>query len=543
MRPSEILPKPSRTTEHQENEARCTTCSTEPRKENVQLNVVCEGPSNQSVSTDRGQIDDYTTFTRLQKRLLTVLVGIGAITSPLTATIYFPLLPLLENHFRTDTQAINLTLTVYIIFQAVSPAIFGPWSDSLGRRPVYLLTIFLYCIGNLGLALNKSSYVALIILRAVQSMGASAAYAISYGVVADVCRPSERGRMLGPVNMALNLGTCIGPVVGGWVAYKSKGYEWCFWALVILGLVLFTGVALFLPETARSLVGNGSGRQDSPRYQSVWTLCQHNLRRNLSYLRSNNELENVTRQSTGLLVTVMAKNLLQCFRIALHRDAALSLWMHGSFYVVDYSLVATAPSIYKNIYHLNELYIGLTYLARGLGIVIGSYCNGKAMDYNYKSVARKVGLSLESPTCHELRQFPFERARSRGSFWLLTVSTTALVAYGWSVNEHVHMAAPLMLQFILGMLGTCFYTIYITLLVDGFSHSPSTAAATASVARCAMAASAVALLQPLIGAAGYGWYFSILGIWSGGCGAIAVFLVRRKGMEWRLGRTPDANSS
>lgn len=193
MKPSEILHLPPKDTELQESEARCTNCETEPRKAVVQVSSVRGDCNNQPTSIDRGQNHDYSTFTRLQKRLLTVLVGIGAITSPLTATIYFPLLPLLENHFQTDTQAMNLTLTVYIIFQAVSPAIFGPWSDSLGRRPVYLLTILLYCAGNLGLALNKSSYLALILLRALQSLRASAAYAISYAVVADVCRPSERG--------------------------------------------------------------------------------------------------------------------------------------------------------------------------------------------------------------------------------------------------------------------------------------------------------------------------------------------------------------
>ena len=64
-----------------------------------------------------------------------------------------------------------------------------------------------------------------IILRAIQSLGASAAFAVSYGVVADVCVSAERGKMVGPVSMALNLGTCVGPVVGGWVALKATSYD------------------------------------------------------------------------------------------------------------------------------------------------------------------------------------------------------------------------------------------------------------------------------------------------------------------------------
>ena len=64
--------------------------------------------------------DRYTTFTPNEKHLLTFLLGLATITSPLTATIYFPLLPLLRVHFNTSAQAINLTITIYIIFQALS---------------------------------------------------------------------------------------------------------------------------------------------------------------------------------------------------------------------------------------------------------------------------------------------------------------------------------------------------------------------------------------------------------------------------------------
>jgi hypothetical protein len=78
----------------------------------------------------------YTTFTRREKRLLTLLLGLATITSPLTATIYFPLLPLLREHFHTSAQAINLTLTIYIIFQALSP-----WD---GDRFIYSLYLFMW---------------------------------------------------------------------------------------------------------------------------------------------------------------------------------------------------------------------------------------------------------------------------------------------------------------------------------------------------------------------------------------------------------------
>ena len=505
---------------------------------------ICVSPTESAVPNglpEPNAVILYTTFTRNEKHLLTLLLGLATITSPLTATIYFPLLPLLRTHFHTSAQAINLTITLYIIFQALSPAIFGPLSDTLGRRPVYLLTLGLYVVGNIGLAVNKSSYAALLALRALQSLGASAAFAVSYGVVADVCTPNERGRMLGPVSMALNLGACVGPVVGGWVAFTSGSYEWVFWALVIVGGVLWLGVGALLPETARSVVGNGSQRRHHSWWEeSLWSMCKSRLQRRRSVcedkdqrleLRSGNDSPSPT-----VLQRFRVRNPLACLGIIFHLDTALALWMHGSFYTVDYSLVAAVPDIFKDIYHFNELQIGLSYLPRGVGIILGGYCNGKLMDYNYKVIAQRIGWTIDEVSGDDLSRFPIERARSRGSFLLLAVSTATLIGYGWAVRQHAHVSVPLTLQFIQGFWGTCFYTTYNTLLVDVFPESPSTAAAAASIVRCAMAAAGVAILQPLLNATGREWYFTALGLWSGSCGVVAVWLIRRRGMVWRTRR-------
>jgi MFS family permease len=488
----------------------------------------------------------YTKFTNREKRLLTLLLGLATITSPLTATIYFPLLPLLRATFNTSAQAINLTITIYIVFQALSPAIFGPLSDSLGRRPAYLLTLSIYVVGNLGLALNKQSYGALLALRALQSIGASAAFAVSYGVVADVCVPSARGRMLGPLSMALNLGACVGPVIGGGVAFTSGSSKWVFWALVIVGAVLLMVVAWLLPETARSVVGNGEGRKDSSWWQeSLWNLGRQRLG-SKSEEKTRNEIATHEPRfgiEDGHLASrpnfrrrFRIRSPLACLLIIFHYDTFLALWMHGSFYAVDYSMVAAIPDICKDIYHFNELQIGLSYLPRGAGIIIGGYCNGRTMDYNYRLTAKKIGWTVDKVAGDNLRNFPIEQARSRGSYWLLLISTATLTGYGWAVTEHSNFSVLLVLQFIQGFWGTCIYTIYNTLLVDVSPESPSTAAAAASITRCAMAAAGVAILQPLLDKLGRGWYFTILGIWSGVSGALAVWLIRRKGMEWRTRR-------
>jgi MFS family permease len=194
------------------------------------------------------------------------------------------------------------------------------------------------------------------------------------------------------------------------------------------------------------------------------------------------------------------------------------------------------PDIYKNIYHWNELMVGLSYLPQSVGIILGSFLTGKVMDFNYRETARSIGWTIDKVSGDEILNFPIEKARTRGSYWLLLISTGTMIGYGWAAERQTHPAVALFLQFLQGFWGTYFYITYSALTVDSFPQSPSTAAAATSITRCAMAATGIAVLQPLLDAAGRGWYFTGLGIWSGLVGATSIGLLRWKGWEWRKAR-------
>ena len=115
--------------------------------------------------------------------------------------------------------------------------------------------------------------------------------------------------------------------------------------------------------------------------------------------------------------------------------------------------------------------------------------------------------------------------------------TCTVVGYGWALNQHSHMSVPLILQFVQGLFGASVYTFSNTLLVDIHPETPSSAAATASIVRCALAALATATVQPLINELGRGWYFTLLGTLTGGFSLVAVWTIRTWGLQWRASRT------
>jgi len=467
--------------------------------------------------------EDYTVLSPRVQKLVIVLLGMAMLLSPLTATIYLPLLPLLSAHFHTSAQAINLTITVYIAFQALSPLLLSSTSDHFGRRPILLGTFTLYTVASLGLAINTSSYPALLVLRALQSLGASAVLSISYGCVADISVPAKRGKMLGPMLAAGNVGTCVGPIVGGWVALVSGGYRWAFWALCIFGGFILCALVFLLPETARQVVGNGS-IEDRRWNQPIWRLIRRSG-------RGTHTNASQPRRSPKV------SSPLAAIKILFHKDTPFIIWLSSSYYALWYCVQATIPSTFKSpIYRFNELQIGLAYLPGAFGVILSMYVTGKFMDWSYKATADKMGFTINRVKGDDITKFPIEDARSRWCEVLIPLSMCTMVGYGWSIEMAAHVSIPLILQFLQGFLVTWLIQVFSALLVDTFPETPSTASTAGNMTRCVVSAVAVAMLQPLIEVMGKGWLFTFVGLVSGIGGVVSLMILRRRGMKWRTSR-------
>ncbi|KAH8779883.1 major facilitator superfamily domain-containing protein [Diaporthe sp. PMI_573] len=487
----------------------------------------------------------YSIFTKWQKLYLTYLLGFLTLASSLTANIYLPLILLLAEQYHTSAQAINLTITVYVIFQGISASFWSPLSDVFGRRPVFILTFGLYTAASLGLALSQGSYTALIILRATQSVGGSAVLSLAYGVVADLVTSAERGSMLGPMLASGNLGPCIGPIIGGGVVMTGQP-AWCFWALVIFGGIALMLILWTMPETRRTIVGNGS--VPALGIWRTWWSLMVDWRRNRRLKgegdsekgsRVPTSAEDPNKNATGKGRLVVPNPFIS-LRLVFYRDTFLGLWLAASPYAVWYLIQASIPVIYGKDpggYGFKDIYVGLCYLTGGSGVIAGGFICGKMMDRNYKHVAKKAGFSTNKSDNHDIHDFPIEEARSRFSLLILAFSACVLVGFAWAVQLKVHPAVPLILQFYLGAKCTVLHQVYSALVVDIFPEKPSTIAASNNIIRCGLSAAVVAALNPLVSAMGRGWFFTMVAFLDGGLCIIFVVILRRWGKQWRNKRS------
>ena len=81
----------------------------------------------------------------------------------------------------------------------------------------------------------------------------------------------------------------------------------------------------------------------------------------------------------------------------------LNLYIVGSFYTLWYTIQASIPSTFTaSPYRFNELQSGLAYLPGASGVVICMYLTGKATDHDYRVIAHRQGLTVDSAKAVDL---------------------------------------------------------------------------------------------------------------------------------------------
>lgn len=472
-----------------------------------------------SVVTSSGQIEchpvtavAFSSFTSLQKYGLAYAASISATFSGLSSFTYYPAITALSRSLHSSIEAVNLTITAYLVVAGIAPCILGDLADRIGRRPISLVALTLYFGANLGLAL-QNSYTALVALRCLQSAGASSTIALAYGIIADISTPAERGSYMAILMGFTNAAPSIGPILGGVLAQKLS-WHWIFWLLSILGGIHLLALLLFLPETSRKLVGDGSVLPARRLSRSIYSLVTSR--------------KSVTEQPPP---PFSLPNPLSCLSALFNKSNFIVLMVGGLQYTIFGCLAASLSTQMIHLYSLNYLTAGLLYLPSGIGGILAAYLNGKLLDHDYRVTARNYSLPV-SKTSDNLTKFPIERARLRSVFPFLVLSAIATAGYGWTLQAKTSIAAPLVMQFITGSTQIAIFSVCGTLLTDLNPGRSATVQASYNLVRCALSAAGVGALQAVIDGVGVGWCFTIYAVI--GAFSVPFFLVlRRYGEEWR----------
>jgi predicted MFS family arabinose efflux permease len=117
-------------------------------------------------------VERYSVFTPTQKWAIVALASYAAWFSTLSSFIYFPAIPSLSKSLGVSIEKVNLTVTTYMAIATIAPTIVADAAQIIGRRPTYAITLSIYFVSNLAIALSKT-YTALLALRVLQALAIS----------------------------------------------------------------------------------------------------------------------------------------------------------------------------------------------------------------------------------------------------------------------------------------------------------------------------------------------------------------------------------
>ncbi|KZT54242.1 MFS general substrate transporter [Calocera cornea HHB12733] len=460
----------------------------------------------------------YSIFKPWEKWFIVFMTSMAGIFSPLSANIYFPSIPVLADAFSVPIESINVTVTVYMILQGISPILWGSLADSsiCGRRPVYLSCLLLFCITCVGLAVTPTSmYWLLLLMRCLQAAGCASVIALGAGTIMDIAARAERGTYLGVSALGPMIGPALGPVAGGLLA-GELGWRWVFWFMCIAcGFVLVLEF-IFLPETLRAIVGDGSIAPPRLNRPLVPILGRSRTNQERSVAKAE-----ASRANTPLDTLKLLRNI----------DLTIILATTAIPYSVFYAIITSTSPVFLDVFPwLTEVDLGLCFLANGIGSLVGSITSGRLLDWDWaraKRHAKEKGVTEYDYVEHaRLRTSPF--------YWIMFVLFT--IAYGWTAAFRVHIAALLVFQFFAGWALSGIFTSNQTLMMDLFPGRGASVTACNNLVRCLTGSVVVSVVDFSITNIGAGWTFTIMGLATAATAWPLTFIEWKYGKGWRKQR-------
>ncbi|WP_394149264.1 multidrug effflux MFS transporter [Vibrio maritimus] len=169
-------------------------------------------------------------------------------TGQVGVSIYLPSLPLISESLSIGHADVQMLVTLFLVGFGLSQLFYGPLSDAIGRRPVFILGQGVYLLGTVLCIVLNEHFTALEIGRLLQGLGAGSASVLGRSVLRDSYDGKQLTKALSYISVTASVMPIIAPVFGGWIAFHLS-WEAVFVFVLIYLVAIFVLGWFILPET------------------------------------------------------------------------------------------------------------------------------------------------------------------------------------------------------------------------------------------------------------------------------------------------------
>ncbi|KAI9735911.1 MAG: hypothetical protein M1834_001377 [Cirrosporium novae-zelandiae] len=359
----------------------------------------------------------------------TTIPAILAFVTSLSSSIYTPGVVDVAARFNVSLTAALLGLSLYTLGLGFGPLVSAPISETYGRRVVYWGTLPLFSLFTLGAGFSNNLS-ALLLCRFFAGFFGGPCIAVGAGTNADIWMPIHRAVASSFYILSPFLGPALGPVIGGFAA-QFKGFRWTQWCILFLAVPIYLS-SVGLSETYKKAI----------------------LKRRAKHLDIAPPPGPSGKMALKILFTVTLIRPVEMIFVE-PIVGFFSLYIGFNFAVV-FCFVTASSHIYSGVYHFTLGETGLTFLAIGLGCVLGVITVIIIDRVVYQKLHKQNhdrGIANIVDPEHRLY------SAMVGSFGI----PIALFWFAWTARTNVHWICPIIAEMVFGWGNICVFVCVLSL--------------------------------------------------------------------------------
>lgn len=163
-------------------------------------------------------------------------------------TLILPLLPFYAERFGGSPMIYGLLVTTYAFCQLFSGPFLGRLSDSIGRKPLLLVSQIGTFLGFLLLA--RATALWMVFVSRIIDGATAGNLSLAQAYISDVTKPENRAKAFGLIGISFGIGFLIGPTISGYLA--GYGYQYPPLAAAFLSFLSIMGTTFLLPAVEKT---------------------------------------------------------------------------------------------------------------------------------------------------------------------------------------------------------------------------------------------------------------------------------------------------
>jgi DHA1 family bicyclomycin/chloramphenicol resistance-like MFS transporter len=178
---------------------------------------------------------------------MTVMLATLTSLGPLSTDMYLPSLPWIARDFGVSDADAQFTLSIFLVGFAAGQLLFGPISDTYGRKPVLTVGLVVFTVAT-AFCYFAPSIEMLAAARFGQAIGACAGVVLARAIVRDLYGGAQAARLLSIMAALMGAVPAVAPILGG-VLHETFGWRANFAVITICALAVLVVTMAGLPET------------------------------------------------------------------------------------------------------------------------------------------------------------------------------------------------------------------------------------------------------------------------------------------------------